>query len=112
MMKSILALSGIALVLSAHSALADPARPLDPHELARQLILNATQHSAAILGTAASAAPAPAPTDPHELARQRILASPVAGGAFRPALAMGSQPAVDPHERARRTILGSPGERL
>ena len=50
-MKSILALSGIALVLSAHSALADPARPLDPHELARQLILNATQHSAAILGT-------------------------------------------------------------
>ncbi|NMG30024.1 hypothetical protein [Aromatoleum evansii] len=109
-MKSILALSGIALVLSAHSALADPARPLDPHEQARQLILSAPQHSAAIHSTAASAAPAP--TDPHELARQRILASPVAGGAFRPALAMGSQPAIDPHERARRTILGSSGESL
>ncbi|MBI1907283.1 MAG: hypothetical protein HYS20_13785 [Rhodocyclales bacterium] len=110
-MKSILALSGIVLILSAHSALADPARPLDPHERARQLILSATQHSAATLVTATSAAPALAPTDPHDLVRQRILGSAVAGGAFRPTLAMGSQPAIDPHESARRTILGIPGER-
>lgn len=107
-MKSILALSGIALVLSAHSALADLAHPLDPHEQARQLILSATQHSAAIRSTAASAAPAP--TDPHELARRRILASPVPGVAFRPVLATGSHPRIDPHERARRTILGVSSE--
>ena len=107
-MKSILALSGIALVLSAHTALADAGRPLDPHEQARQLILSVTQHSAAIRSTTATAALTP--TDPHELARQRIVASPVTGVAFRPALAMASQPKIDPHERARRSILGSSGE--
>lgn len=109
-MKSILALSATALVLSAHSALAGPARPLDPHEQARQLILSVTQHSAALHTTTTTAAPTP--TDPHELARQRILASPVAGGAFGLVLATASQPAIDPHERARRTILGNSGERL
>lgn len=109
-MNSILALSGFALVLvlSAHTALADAGRPLDPHEQARQLILSVTQHSTAIRTTAATTALAP--TDPHELARQRIAASPVTGVAFRPALATASQPTVDPHERARRSILGSSGE--
>ena len=106
-MKSILALSGIALVLSAHTALADPGRSMDPHEQARQLILSVTPHATAIPGTTTSVAQAP--TDPHELARQQILASPVTGLAFRPALATGSQPAIDPHERARRSILGSSG---
>jgi hypothetical protein len=107
-MKSLLALSGIALVISAHTALADPGRPLDPHERARQSILNVTQHSAAFRTTTATAALAP--TDPHELARQRIVPSPVTGVAFRPAPATGSQPTIDPHERARRSILGSSGE--
>lgn len=107
-MNSILALSGIALIISAHTALADAGRPLDPHERARQSILSVTQHSAAIRTTTVIAALAPA--DPHEFARQRILASPVAGVAFRPALATGSQPTIDPHERARRSILGNSGE--
>lgn len=104
-MKSILALSGIALI-SAHTALADPGRPLDPHEQARQSILNVTPHAAAILITATAA---PAPTDPHELARQRIVGSPATGVPIRPALATASQPKIDPHERARRSILGSSG---
>lgn len=104
-MNSILALSGIALVISAHTALADAGRPLDPHERARQSILSVTQHSTAIRTTTATAALAP--TDPHELARQRIVPPPVTGVAFRPALATGSQPTIDPHERARRSILGS-----
>ena len=107
-MKSISALSGIALILSAHTALADPGRPLDPHEQARQLILSVTQHATAIRNTMATVALAP--TDPHELARQRIVPSPETGVAFRPALATESQPAIDPHERARRSILGSSGE--
>lgn len=107
-MNSILALSGIALVISAHTALADAGRPLDPHEQARQSILNVTQHSAAIRSTTATTALAP--TDPHELARQRIVASPVTGVAFRSALATASQPKIDPHERARRSLLGSSGE--
>jgi hypothetical protein len=104
-MNSILALSGIALVISAHTALADPGRPLDPHERARQSILSVPQHSAAIRTTTATTALAP--TDPHELARQRIVASPVTSDAFRPALATESPPKIDPHERARRSILGS-----
>lgn len=107
-MKSIQALSGIALVLSAHTALADGGRPLDPHEQARQLILSATQHSIAIHNTTATVALAP--TDPHELARQRIVAPVVTDIAFRSAPATESQPAIDPHERARRSILGSSGE--
>ena len=107
-MKSILALSGIALVISAHTALADSGRPQDPHEQARQLILSVTPHSAAIRPTTANTALAL--TDPHELARQRIVASPVTGVAFQPALATGFQPKIDPHERARRSILGSSGE--
>jgi hypothetical protein len=106
-MKSILALSGIALVLvlSAHTALADAGRPLDPHEQARQSILGVTQHATAIRNTTATAALAP--TDPHELARQRIVASAVTDVAFRSAPATELQPAIDPHERARRSILGS-----
>ncbi|MBI3144140.1 MAG: hypothetical protein HYZ18_02505 [Pseudogulbenkiania sp.] len=104
-MKSLLALSGIALVISAHTALADSGRPLDPHEQARQSILNVTQHSATIPTSTVTAALTP--TDPHELARQRIVASPVTGVAFRPALETGSLPKIDPHERARRSILGS-----
>ncbi|BAL24775.1 hypothetical protein [Azoarcus sp. KH32C] len=107
-MKSILALSGIALVLSAHTALADVGRPLDPHEQARQLILSATQHSVAIRNT--MAAVALAPTDPHELARQRIVASASTDVAFRSAPATESQPGTDPQERARRSILGVSGE--
>jgi hypothetical protein len=107
-MNSILSLSGIALFLSAHTALADTGRPLDPHEQARQSILSMTQHSSAIRSTTATAALAP--TDPHELARQRIVASPETGVAFRPALATASQPTIDPHERARRSILGRSGE--
>lgn len=107
-MKSILALSGIALVISAHTALADPGRTPDPHEQARQLILSVTQHSGAIPNTTATETLAL--TDPHALARRRILASPVTGGSFRPALATESQPAIDPQERARRLILGSLGE--
>lgn len=107
-MKSILALSGIALILSGHSALADPGLTPDPHEQARQLILSVTQHSEAIPNTAAPATLAL--TDPHELARRRIVASPETSVAFRPALATGSQPTIDPHERARRSILGSAGE--
>ncbi|WP_211169262.1 hypothetical protein [Aromatoleum toluvorans] len=81
-MKSILALSGIALVLSAHGALADPGRPLEPHEQARQLILSVTQHPAAIPTTTTPATLALA--DPHELARERILASHTTGAAFQP----------------------------
>lgn len=107
-MNSILALSGIALVISAHTALADAGRPLDPHEQARQSILSVTQHSAAIRTTTASTALAP--TDPHELARQRIVASPVTGVALRSTLSMASPPTIDPHERARRLILGSSSE--
>ena len=107
-MKSIRALSGIALVLSAHTALADAGRALDPHEQARQSILSVTPHATAIRTMTATMALAP--TDPHELARHRILASPVKNIVFRPALATESQPAIDPHERARRSILGSSGE--
>jgi hypothetical protein len=107
-MKSLLALSGIALVLSAHPVLADPGLQLDPHEQARQSILSMTQQSAPFRGTTATAALAP--TDPHELARQRIVPPPVTGDAFRPALATESSPTIDPHERARRLILGGAGE--
>lgn len=107
-MKSILALSGIALVLSAHTAQADVGRPRDPHEQARQSILGVTQHAAAIRDTTATVALAP--TDPHELARQRIAASAVTDVASRSSPATESQPAIDPHERARRSILGSSGE--
>ncbi|WP_026295897.1 hypothetical protein [Aromatoleum toluclasticum] len=107
-MKPILALSGIALILSADSALADPGRTLDPHEQARHLILSATQHSEATPNTTAPATLAL--TDPHELARRRIVASTGTSVAFRPALATGSQPTIDPHERARRSILGSARE--
>jgi hypothetical protein len=107
-MNSILALSGIALVISAHTALADAGRSRDPHEQARQLILSVTPHSAAIRATTASTTLAP--TDPHELARQRIVASPVTGVALRPTLAMASPPTIDPHERARRLILGISAE--
>jgi hypothetical protein len=107
-MNSILTLSGIALVLSAHSALADPGSQLDPHERARQSILGVTQHSAAIRSKTTTATLAP--MDPHALARQRIVASPETGVAFRPALATASQPTIDPHERARRSILGRSGE--
>lgn len=107
-MKSILALSGIALVLSAHTALADVDRPRDPHEQARQSILAVTQHAAALRSTTATVALAP--TDPHELARQRILAPAVTDVASRSTPATESQPAIDPHERARRSILGSSGE--
>lgn len=99
-MKSILALSGLALAISAHAALADP----DPHEQARQSILGVAQHAPSIRGTTASVALAP--TDPHELARQRIVAAPETGVAFRPALATGASPTIDPHERARHSILG------
>jgi hypothetical protein len=107
-MNSILTLSGIALVLSAHSALADPGSQLDLHERARQSILGVTQHSAAIRSKTTTATLAP--MDPHALARQRILASPVTGGSFLPALATESQPTIDPQERVRRLILGSLGE--
>ncbi|MCC4119104.1 hypothetical protein LLG90_27610, partial [Aromatoleum toluclasticum] len=55
MMKHILALSGIALILSADSAQADPVRKQDPHEQARHLILSATQHSEATPTTTAPA---------------------------------------------------------
>ena len=107
-MNSILAWSGIVLVVSAHTALADAGRPLDPHEQARQSILSVTQYSPAIPTATANATLAPA--DPHELARQRILALPVTGVAFQPALATASQPTIDSHERARRLIVGSLGE--
>lgn len=107
-MKSILALSGIALVLSAHNALADVGRPLDPHEQARQSILGVTQHAAAVRNT--TAVVALAPTDPHELARQRIIAPAVTDIAFRSAPATEPQPGIDPHEHARRSILGSSAE--
>ncbi|MBT0963348.1 hypothetical protein [Denitromonas iodatirespirans] len=104
-MKPILALSGIALILSAHGALADSARPLDPHAQARQLILSTTPHPAVIRSTTASAAQVP--TDPQELARQRILASTETHATLSPAPE--SQPTIDPLERARRTILGNRG---
>ena len=104
-MKSLLALSSIALVISAHTALADPGRPLDPHEQARQSILNVTQHSTAIRPTTTTTALTP--TDPHELARQRIVVSPVTVVSFQSALTTASLPKIDPHERARRSILGS-----
>lgn len=107
-MNSILGLSGIALVISAHTALADAGRPLDPHEQARQSMLSVIPNSAGIRSTTASAMLVP--TEPHELARQRIVASPVTSVAFRPALATTSQPTIDSHERARRSILGSSGE--
>ena len=107
-MNSILALSGIALVISAQTALADAGRPLDPHEQARQLILSVTQHSTDFRTTTASAALAP--TDPHELARQRIVAPHVTAVAFQSAPATAWQPTIDPHERARRSILGRAGE--
>lgn len=102
-MKSHFALSGIALVLTAHGALAETARPLDAHEQARKLILGVTQHSAAIHTTTPTTAPVP--TDPHEHARQMIVPSLRTGVVFRPALATESQPTIDPHERARRVIL-------
>jgi hypothetical protein len=105
-MKSILALSSIALVISAHTVQADPGRSLDPHEQTRQLILGVTQHSTAIHTTTVTAGPAP--TDSHELARRRIFSPPVTDSAFRPVLATGLQPTIDPHAQARRSILGSP----
>ncbi|MFC5301612.1 hypothetical protein [Azospira restricta] len=104
-MNTILAMSGIALVLSAHAALADSARRLDPHEQARQLVLGATLDAAAIRSTTTSVALAP--TDPHELARQRIVVPPATGAAMRPTE---GRLTIDPHERARRMILGSPDE--
>lgn len=107
-MNSILALSGIALVFSTHTALADAGRPLNPHERARQSILSVTQHSTTFRNSTATAALAP--MEPHELARRRIVPSPETGVAFRPALATTSQPTIDPHERALRSILGSSGE--
>lgn len=109
-MKPILALSGIALVLVTHSAQADPTRPLDPHERARQLITSTTPSS--ISTRSVVAGEALTLTDPHELARQRILASHVVSSAPHPLAAMELQLTVAPQERARSMILGAVGGRL
>lgn len=106
-MKLILALSGIALVLSAHGAPGDSAHPLDPHAQARHLILGTSQHPAIIRSTKPGAAQVPA--DPQELARQRILASTEASAAPSPATATETRPEIDPHARARRAMSGNRG---
>lgn len=106
-MQPIQALSGIVLVVLAHTTLAGPADPPDPHAQARQLILSTTPHPVAIGSMPASTVLVPA--DPQELARRRILALPEGRATFGPAFAPESQPAIDPQEQARRAILGSRG---
>ena len=103
-MKSFLALSGFALILSTQSVLADPVEPgtTDPHERARQLLVHPTGQTTTFEETSAAAL---TQTDPHELARRLLVSPPQARAASQRAEQVRSVSPVDPHETARAFIL-------